>query len=46
MHYMYREKLITPEQLTALHNNMVKVIEMGIENPDIKIGELLDSLQK
>lgn len=45
MHYMYRCKLITPEQLDALHNNMVRVIEKGIENPDITIGELLDFLQ-
>lgn len=45
MHYMYRVKLITPENLYALHNNMVKILEKGIENPDITIGELLDSLQ-
>lgn len=44
LHYMYRVKLITPEQLEALHNNTVKVIEKGIENPDITIGELLDIL--
>ena len=45
LHYMYRVKLITPENLEALHNNTVKVIEQGIANPDIMIGELLDSLQ-
>lgn len=45
-HYMYRCKLITPEHLEAMHTNMIKVLEKGIENPDITIGELLDSLQK
>lgn len=44
MHYMYRMKLITPENLKDFHNNTVKIIEKGIENPDITIGELLDSL--
>ncbi len=45
MHYMYRVKLITPDDLKALHNNTVKIIEMGINNPEITIGELLDSLK-
>lgn len=45
MHYMYREKLITPENLETLHNNTIKVVEAGIENPDITIGELMDMLQ-
>ncbi len=44
LHYMYRIKLISPRQLEAMHNNTVKVIEKGIENPDITIGELLDML--
>ncbi len=44
LHYMYRVKLITPEHLEAFHENTLKVIEKGIENPDITIGELLDSL--
>ncbi len=45
LHYMYRCKLITPENLEDLHNNTVKIIEQGIANPDITIGELLDSLK-
>ena len=45
LHYMYRVKLISPEQLEAFHANTVKVIEKGIENPDITIGELLDMLE-
>ncbi len=44
LHYMYRVKLVSPENLEALHNNTAKIIEMGIANPDITIGELLDSL--
>lgn len=45
LHYMYREKLITPADLEALHNNTVRIIEQGIENPAVTIGELLDSLK-
>ncbi len=45
LHYMYREKLITPADLENLHNNTVKILEQGIANPDITIGELLDSLK-
>ena len=44
LHYMYRVKLISPEQLEAFHKNTIKVIKKGIENPDITIGELLDML--
>ncbi len=44
VHYMYRMKLVTPGNLINLHNNTIKIIEKGIENPDITIGELLDSL--
>mgnify|MGYP003294074583 CR=1 FL=1 len=42
LHYMYRMKLVTAEHLVALHNNMIKIIEKGIENPDITISELFD----
>ena len=44
MNYMYRTKLTTAEQIEALHENTVKVILQGIENPDITVGELLDSI--
>lgn len=44
VYYMYRCKLSTPEQINALHDNMLKTILKGIENPDITIGELLDSI--
>jgi hypothetical protein len=42
LNYMYRVKLSRKEQIEALHKNAVKVILAGIENPDIKIGDLLD----
>ncbi len=45
LHYMYRSKLVTPENLVALHNNTVKILEKATENPDVTIGELLDMLQ-
>lgn len=45
LHYMYRSKLVTPENLIALHNNTVKILEKAIANPDVTIGELLDMLQ-
>ncbi len=42
LNYMYRIKLSNKEQIQALHENTVKVILAGIENPDITVGELLD----
>ncbi len=45
LHYMYRMKLVTPEHVAALHNNMEKIIEKGIENPDITICELMDYIK-
>lgn len=44
INYMYRTKLSTAENIEALHKNAVKVILEGIENPNITIGELLDSI--
>lgn len=46
MYYMYRTKLSTPQDIEALHENTVKVILAGIENPEITIGQLLDSIEK
>lgn len=42
LNYMYRVKLSQPEDIEALHENAMKVIMAGIENPDITIKELLD----
>ena len=44
--YMYRTKLSTPEHIEALHRNTMKVILSGIENPDITVKELLDSISE
>lgn len=42
MNYLYRYKLSEQSQIEKLHENAVKVILKGIENPDITVGELLD----
>lgn len=44
MYYMYRSKLSNPEHINALHDNAVKTILAGIENPELTIGELLDRI--
>ena len=44
-YYMYRTNLITKKQIDLLHENAMKVIKMGTENPDITVGEILDNLQ-
>ncbi len=42
IYYMYRTKFSDKSCIEALHNNMVKIIIKGIENPDISISQLLD----
>jgi hypothetical protein len=42
--YMHRTATITEEQTEVLHNNMVKIVLAGIENPNITIKELMDSI--
>ena len=44
MCYMYRTKLSTKEDIELLHKNTVKAIVMGIENPSMTLGEILDGL--
>ena len=44
-YYMHRTNLITKEQIDLLHENAMKVIKMGIENPEVTVGEILDNLQ-
>ena len=46
LNYMYRVKLSKPEDIEALHENAMKVIMAGIENPQITIRELLDMCEK
>ena len=45
LHYMYRVKLVSPADLKLLHTNTEKIIDKAVENPEITIGELLDSLK-
>lgn len=40
--YMYRTKLSKKEQIERLHENVARIIEAGVDNPQITIGELLD----
>ena len=42
LNYMYRIKLSKKEDIEALHENAMKVIMAGIENPQITMKELLD----
>ena len=44
MYYLYRTNYITSAHIRALHDNSVKVILEGIDDPDITIGTLLDSI--
>ena len=45
INYMYRVKLSTEADINALHENTVRTILAGIENPDITIGTLLDRVE-
>lgn len=42
LNYMYRIKLSKKEQIERLHENALKVIMAGIDNPQITVKELLD----
>ncbi|MBQ6066136.1 MAG: hypothetical protein IJK89_04875 [Clostridia bacterium] len=44
MYYLYRTNYITPEHIRALHDNAIKVITEGIDDPDITVAQLLDSI--
>lgn len=46
MHYMYRCKIVTPKDVESLHRNMVNIIKQGMENSDITLKELLDSVKR
>lgn len=43
--YMYRVKLATAQDIEKLHENTVRTIIKGIEDPNVKIGELLDNVK-
>lgn len=42
--YMYRPHTISADQINLLHDNAMKAITEGIENPDITVGRILDDL--
>lgn len=44
--YMYRTKLAAKEHIDLLHKNTVKAILLGIKNPTMTVGEILDSLDE
>lgn len=44
VYYMRKIAFIKPEHIDLLHENMIKTIEMGLENPDVTVKEILDNL--
>ena len=44
LYYLYRTNYINTEHISALHRNALKVILEGIDDPEITVGELLDSI--
>lgn len=42
--YMHRTNLISIETIDLLHENAMKALKMGIDNPEITVGEILDNL--
>ncbi|MBQ6878435.1 MAG: hypothetical protein IJO22_08580 [Oscillospiraceae bacterium] len=43
-YYEHQTYRINKEEVANMHNNMVKVIEMGIENPELTLGEILSAI--
>jgi hypothetical protein len=46
LNYMYRIKLSKKEDIEALHNDALRIILKGIENPNVTVKELLDMCSK
>lgn len=44
--YLYRPSYITEENLRDFNDKAVKVIEQGLDDPGITVGELLDSIDE
>lgn len=44
-YYMYRTNAINSTHIDLLHENAMKAIDMGTENPELTVGELLDNLK-
>ena len=46
MHYMYRDRVVSEENVRDLHEETVRLILRGIKDPSVTVGQLLDSVQK
>lgn len=44
-YYEHRTKRITAENVRDLHENMLKVIDAGLTDPDVTLGKLMDDLK-
>ena len=44
-YYMHRTNAINSTHINLLHENAMKAIDLGAENPDMTVGELLDALK-
>ncbi len=42
--YMHRTNLISVETINLLHENAMKTLRMGVADPEITVGEILDNL--
>ena len=46
MHYMYRDKVVSADNVRNLHDQMVKIILRGIDDPDVTVGALMDAVER
>lgn len=44
-YYMHRTNAISAEHIDLLHKNAMKAMELGYENPDMTVAQLLDQLE-
>lgn len=42
--YMFRTNMITEEHINAMHDNMIKALITGAKNPEMTLGEIIDTL--
>ena len=46
MYYMYRCKVVSAADVRSLHDNMLKIVLKGIEDPQITLGALMDLVER
>ena len=46
MHYMYRDKVVSERDVKNLHEQMVKIILRGIDDPDVTVAALMDAVER